>query len=78
MKNKRNWFGTFIVLVVISILGLFVSGEFAKGIGVFADSVKTLFYNVLMIIVAVGFTFGGSYLLFRIIDKIVMPKGHLQ
>ncbi|GET22928.1 ammonium transporter [Prolixibacter denitrificans] len=53
------------------IVGMILTGVFARGVGLINGETKTFLYHLLALVVVSVFTFGGSYLLYWITDKIV-------
>jgi len=53
------------------ISGMFFTGVFAQGVGLFYGEYRTFLFHVLALIVVGIFTFGGSYLLYRLTDMII-------
>ena len=53
------------------ISGMFFTGVFAQGVGLFYGEYRTFLFHVLALIVVGIFTFGGSYLLYRLTYMII-------
>jgi Amt family ammonium transporter len=53
------------------ISGMFFTGIFAQGVGLFYGEYRTFLYHILALFVVGIFTFGGSYLLYRLTDLII-------
>jgi len=53
------------------IAGMFFTGVFAQGVGLFYGEYRTFLYHLLALVVVGVFTFGGSYLLYRLTDLII-------
>lgn len=53
------------------ISGMFFTGIFAQGVGLFYGEYRTFLFHLLALLVVGIFTFGGSYLLYRLTDLII-------
>ncbi|HEY3390497.1 MAG TPA: ammonium transporter [Prolixibacteraceae bacterium] len=53
------------------ISGMFFTGVFAQGVGLFYGEYRTFLFHLLALLVVGIFTFGGSYLLYRLTDWII-------
>jgi Amt family ammonium transporter len=53
------------------ISGMFFTGVFAQGVGLFYGEFRTFLFHLLALLVVGIFTFGGSYLLYRLTDLII-------
>jgi len=53
------------------ISGMFFTGVFAQGVGLFYGEYRTFLFHLLALVVVGIFTFGGSYLLYRLTDLII-------
>lgn len=53
------------------IMGMLLTGVFAKDVGLWYGHTTTFMYHLLGLVVVSGFTFGGSWLLYKITDAIV-------
>jgi len=53
------------------ISGMFFTGVFAQGVGLFYGEYKTFLFHLLALLVVGIFAFGGSYLLYRLTDLII-------
>lgn len=53
------------------ISGMFFTGIFAQGVGLFYGEYRTFLFHVLALFVVGIFSFGGSYLLYRLTDLII-------
>jgi len=53
------------------ISGMFFTGIFAQGAGLFYGEYRTFLYHLLALVVVGIFAFGGSYLLYRLTDLII-------
>lgn len=53
------------------ISGMFFTGIFAHGVGLFYGEYRTFLFHLLALLVVGIFTFGGSYLLYRLTDLII-------
>lgn len=53
------------------IVGMILTGVFARNVGLIDGETKTFLYHLLALVLVSVFTFGGSYLLYWITDKIV-------
>lgn len=53
------------------ITGMVLTGVFAQGVGLFYGESKTFLFHLLALVIVGVFTFGGSYLLYRLTDLII-------
>ena len=53
------------------ITGMVLTGIFAQGVGLFYGEYKTFLFHLLALVIVSVFTFGGSYLLYRLTDMII-------
>jgi ammonium transporter, Amt family len=53
------------------ITGMLLTGVFAQGVGLFYGESKTFLFHLLALVIVGAFTFGGSYLLYRLTDLII-------
>jgi len=53
------------------IVGMLLTGVLAKDVGLVAGETTTFLFHLLALVIVGGFTFGGSYVLYRIVDAIV-------
>jgi ammonium transporter, Amt family len=53
------------------ITGMILTGVFAQGVGLFYGESKTFLFHLLALIIVAVFTFGGSYLLYRLTNLII-------
>lgn len=53
------------------VVGMVMTGIFAKDVGLFSGHTHTFLMHLLGLAIVSAFTFGGSYLLYRIVDRIV-------
>ena len=53
------------------IVGMILTGVFAKDVGLYYGHTHTFFYHMLALVIVSVFSFGGSYILYIITDKIV-------
>ncbi len=53
------------------IVGMIMTGIFAKDVGLFYGHTSTLLYHMLALVIVSAYSFGGSYILYIITDKIV-------
>jgi Amt family ammonium transporter len=73
-KNKSNLDDTLDVFPchgVGGIVGMILTGVFAKDVGLYYGHTTTFFYHMLALVIVSVFSFGGSYILYIITDKIV-------
>ena len=80
-KNKSNLDDTLDVFPchgIGGIVGMILTGVFAKDVGLFYGHTTTFFYHMLTLVIVSIYTFGGSYLLYMITDKIVPLRVSLQ
>jgi len=80
-KNKSNLDDTLDVFPchgIGGISGMILTGVFAKDVGLFYGHTTTFFYHMVALLIVSLYTFGGSYLLYKITDKIVPLRVSLQ
>ena len=80
-KNKSNLDDTLDVFPchgIGGICGMILTGVFAKDVGLFYGHTTTFFYHMVALLIVSLYTFGGSYLLYKITDKIVPLRVSLQ
>lgn len=73
-KNKSSLDDTLDVFPchgVGGIVGMILTGVFAKDVGLYYGHTTTFFYHMLALVIVSVFSFGGSYILYIITDKIV-------
>ncbi len=73
-KNKSNLDDTLDVFPchgVGGIVGMILTGVFAKDVGLFYGQTETFLFHLLGLVIVTVFSFGGSYLLYYITNKIV-------
>ena len=73
-KNRSNLDDTLDVFPchgLGGIVGMILTGVFAKDVGLFYGHTTTFLYHLLALVVVSVYSFGGSYLLYIITDKIV-------
>ena len=73
-KNKSNLDDTLDVFPchgVGGIIGMILTGVFAKDVGLYYGHTETFLYHLLALAIVSIYTFGGSYLLYKITEKIV-------
>lgn len=73
-KNKSNLDDTLDVFPchgLGGIVGMILTGVFAKDLGLFYGQTTTFLYHLLGLLIVSVYTFGGSYLLYFITDKIM-------
>ena len=73
-KNKSNLDDTLDVFPchgVGGIVGMILTGVFAKDVGLYYGHTETFLYHLLALVIVSIYTFGGSYLLYKITEKIV-------
>jgi Amt family ammonium transporter len=73
-KNRSNLDDTLDVFPchgIGGIVGMILTGVFAKDVGLFYGHTTTFFYHMLALVIVSVFSFGGSYILYIITDKIV-------
>jgi len=73
---KRYWIITIILTLFVSLISVYISGTFftvifAQGVGLFYGNYCTFLFHVLALLVVGIFTFGSSYLLYRLSDMII-------
>lgn len=52
------------------IVGMILTAVFAKDVGLIYGQTQTFLYHLLALVIVGGFTFGGSYLIYKITGKI--------
>ena len=57
---------------------MLLTGIFAKDVGLFYGHTYIFFYHILALVIVSGYTFFGSYILYKITDKIVPLRVSLQ
>ncbi len=80
-KNKSNLDDTLDVFPchgIGGIVGMILTGVFAKDVGLYYGHTTTFFYHMVALVIVSAYTFGGSYLLYKITDKIVPLRVSLQ
>jgi Amt family ammonium transporter len=80
-KNKSNLDDTLDVFPchgIGGISGMILTGIFAKDVGLFYGQTTTFLYHLLGLVVVSVYTFGGSYLLYKITDMIVPLRVSIQ
>ena len=73
-KNKSNLDDTLDVFPchgVGGICGMILTGVFAKDVGLFYGHTTTFFYHLLALVIVSVYSFGGSYLLYKVTELIV-------
>lgn len=73
-KNKSNLDDTLDVFPchgIGGITGMILTGVFAKDVGLYYGHTSTFLYHLLGLTIVSVYTFGGSYILYKITDKIV-------
>ena len=80
-KNKSNLDDTLDVFPchgIGGISGMILTGIFAKDVGLYYGHTTTFLYHILALILVSVYTFGGSYLLYKLTDMIVPLRVSLQ
>ena len=80
-KNKSNLDDTLDVFPchgIGGIVGMILTGIFAKEVGLYYGHTTTFFYHMVALAIISVYTFGGSYILYKITDKIVPLRVSLQ
>lgn len=75
LKNKSNIDDTLDVFPshgIGGVVGMLLTAVFANGVGLIYGQTTTFLYHLLALFITAIFTFGGSYLLFKIVD-IILP-----
>ncbi len=74
LKQKSNVDDTLDVFPshgVGGIVGMILTGVFAKEVGLVNGEYETFLYHLLALVITAVFTFGGSYLLYKLVDLIL-------
>ncbi len=80
-KNKSNLDDTLDVFPchgIGGISGMILTGVFAKDVGLFYGHTETFSYHLLALLIVSAYTFGGSYILYKITDALVPLRVSLQ
>jgi Amt family ammonium transporter len=80
-KNKSNLDDTLDVFPchgVGGIVGMILTGVFAKNVGLYYAHTETFLYHMLALLIVSVFTFGGSYILYKITEMIVPLRVSVQ
>ena len=80
-KNKSNLDDTLDVFPchgLGGITGMILTGVFAKDVGLYYGHTTTFLYHILGLVIVSVYTFGGSYILYKITDKIVPLRVSVQ
>ena len=80
-KNKSNLDDTLDVFPchgVGGIVGMILTGVFAKNVGLYYGHTETFLYHMLALLIVSIFTFGGSYILYKITEMIVPLRVSVQ
>jgi Amt family ammonium transporter len=80
-KNKSNLDDTLDVFPchgIGGITGMILTGVFAKDVGLYYGHTTTFLYHLLGLLIVSVYTFGGSYILYKITDKIVPLRVSVQ
>ncbi|MCX6200590.1 MAG: ammonium transporter [Bacteroidetes bacterium] len=80
-KNKSNLDDTLDVFPchgIGGISGMILTGIFAKDVGLYYGHTTTFFYHIIALVIVSVYTFGGSYILYKITDRIVPLRVSLQ
>ncbi len=80
-KNKSNLDDTLDVFPchgIGGIVGMILTGIFAKDLGLYYGHYETFLYHLLALVIISVFTFGGSYILYKITDAIVSLRVSVQ
>ncbi|HWB65116.1 MAG TPA: ammonium transporter [Chitinophagales bacterium] len=80
-KNKSNLDDTLDVFPchgIGGISGMILTGVFAKDVGLYYGHTTTFFYHMAALAIVSVYTFGGSYILYKITDKIVPLRVSVQ
>lgn len=80
-KNKSNLDDTLDVFPchgIGGITGMILTGIFAKDVGLYYGHWHTFLYHLLGLVIVSVYTFGGSYILYKITDKIVPLRVSLE
>ncbi|HRG90374.1 MAG TPA: ammonia channel protein, partial [Chitinophagales bacterium] len=60
------------------IVGMILTGVFAKDVGLFYGHTTTFLYHLLGLLIVSVYTFGGSYILYKLTEKVVPLRVSLQ
>ena len=80
-KNKSNLDDTLDVFPchgLGGISGMILTGVFAKDVGLYYGHTETFLYHLLALVIVSVYTFGGSYILYKITDALVPLRVSLQ
>lgn len=77
LKNKSSVDDTLDVFPshgIGGVVGMILTAVFANEVGLIYGETTTFYYHVLALFITVVFTFGGSYLLFKIVDVLLKMR----
>ena len=74
LKNKSGIDDTLDVFPthgIGGVVGMILTGVFASEVGLIYGETTTFFYHIIALVITAIFTFGGSYLLFKLVDLLL-------
>ena len=74
LKNKSGIDDTLDVFPthgIGGVVGMILTGVFASEVGLIYGEITTFFYHIIALVITAIFTFGGSYLLFKLVDLLL-------
>lgn len=74
LKNRSNIDDTLDVFPshgIGGIIGMMLTAVFANEVGLIYGETETFYFHIIALVLTVLFTFGGSYLLFKIVDLLI-------
>ena len=77
LKNKTQIDDTLDVFPshgIGGVVGMILTAVFAANVGLVYGETETFFYHIIALVITAVFTFGGSYLLFFIVDKLLKMR----
>ncbi|RZN82677.1 MAG: ammonium transporter [Winogradskyella sp.] len=77
LKNKTEIDDTLDVFPshgIGGVVGMILTAVFAANVGLVYGETETFYYHIIALIITAVFTFGGSYLLFFIVDKLLKMR----
>jgi len=77
LKNKTEIDDTLDVFPshgIGGVVGMILTAVFAANVGLVYGETETFYYHIIALVITAIFTFGGSYLLFVIVDKLLKMR----